>query len=522
MEQQRILIVDFGGQFVQLIARRVREAKVYCEIVPYDKAEEEVRKNPPRGIILSGGPNSVYLPDAPRLPASFFDTDIPILGLCYGAQLMAQVLGGSVNTPDRGENGRTPLMPGPRGAQPGAVYPGHLMHGIAVDSCWMTHMDFIDDIPEGFTITAHTGTCPAAVMENHAQKLYAAQFHAEVAHTPFGKDLFENFLFEICGCKPDWILSDFAREQIEAIKATVGDKKVLCALSGGVDSSVAAILTQKAIGDNLRCIFVDHGLMRKNEGDQVMDVYTNQFDLKVKRVNAQERFLAKLAGVTDPERKRKIIGEEFIRVFEEEAGKLFQECGTFDFLLQGTIYPDVVESGTSTSATIKSHHNVGGLPEDVEFTLLEPLRMLFKDEVRQVGEALGMPEGIVWRQPFPGPGLAIRCLGEVREDKLCILRDADWIFREEIAKAGLEREIWQYFAVLTDLRTVGVTGDFRTYDYVIALRAITSTDGMTADWARIPYPVLEEASKRIVNEVSGAGRVVYDITSKPPATVEWE
>ncbi len=522
MEQQKILIVDFGGQFVQLIARRVREAKVYCEIVPYDKAEEAVKKNPPKGIILSGGPNSVYLPDAPRLPASFFDTQIPILGLCYGAQLMAQVLGGSVHTPDRGENGRTPLMPGPRGAQPGAVYPGHLMHDIAVDSCWMTHMDFIDDIPEGFTITAHTGTCPAAVMENHAKKLYAAQFHPEVSHTPFGRDLFENFLFEICGCKPDWILSDFAREQIEAIKEKVGDKKVLCALSGGVDSSVAAILTQKAIGDNLRCIFVDHGLMRKNEGDQVMDVYTGQFDLKVKRVNAQERFLSKLAGVTDPERKRKIIGEEFIRVFEEEAGKLFQECGTFDFLLQGTIYPDVVESGTSTSATIKSHHNVGGLPEDVEFTLLEPLRMLFKDEVRQVGEALGMPEGIVWRQPFPGPGLAIRCLGEVREDKLCILREADWIFREEIAKAGLEREIWQYFAVLTDLRTVGVTGDFRTYDYVVALRAITSTDGMTADWARIPYSVLEEASKRIVNEVNGAGRVVYDITSKPPATVEWE
>lgn len=522
MQKKGILIVDFGGQFVQLIARRVREASVYCEIIPYEKAMEEVIKSKPEGIIISGGPNSVYLENAPTLPKEFFELGIPMLGLCYGAQLMAQVLGGTVSTPDRGENGRTPLVPGEKGSRTIDVYPGQLMEGITPDNCWMTHMDFIDQIPQGFTITAHTGTCPAAVMENPEKKLYAAQFHPEVNHTPFGKELFENFLFKICGCEPDWILSDFTASKIEEIKRIVGDKKVLCALSGGVDSSVAAILTQRAIGDNLHCIFVDHGLMRKNEGDQVMEVYTKQFSLKVERVNAQDRFLAKLAGITEPEQKRKIIGEEFIRVFEEESDKLFEQEGKFDFLLQGTIYPDVVESGTSTSATIKSHHNVGGLPEDVEFELLEPLRMLFKDEVREVGEVLGMPSEIVWRQPFPGPGLAIRCLGEIREDKLAILRDADWIFREEIAKAGLEKEIWQYFAVLPDVYTVGVTGDFRTYDNVIALRAITSTDGMTADWARISFDVLEEISKRIVNEVSGVGRIVYDITSKPPATVEWE
>ncbi|NCB42844.1 MAG: glutamine-hydrolyzing GMP synthase [Clostridia bacterium] len=522
MQKKGVLIVDFGGQFVQLIARRVREAKVYCEIVPYEKALEEAKKSKPIGIIISGGPNSVYLEGAPTLPKEFFDLGMPMLGLCYGAQLMAHVLGGTVSTPDRGENGRTPLVPGAKGSNTDGKYPGQLMEGITPDNCWMTHMDFIDQIPESFTITAHTGTCPAAVMESPKKKLYAAQFHPEVKHTPFGKELFENFLFKICGCEQDWILSDFTESKIEEIKSIVGDKKVLCALSGGVDSSVAAILTQKAIGDNLHCIFVDHGLLRKNEGDQVMDVYTKQFNLKVKRVNAAERFLGKLAGIAEPEQKRKIIGAEFIRVFEEESDKLFEQEGKFDFLLQGTIYPDVVESGTATSATIKSHHNVGGLPEDVEFELLEPLRMLFKDEVREVGEGLGMPAEIVWRQPFPGPGLAIRCLGEVREDKLSILRNADWIFREEIAKAGLEKEIWQYFAVLPDVYSVGVTGDFRTYDNVIALRAITSTDGMTADWARIPFDVLEEASKRIVNEVAGAGRIVYDITSKPPATVEWE
>ena len=514
MQYEGVLVVDFGGQYNQLIARRVREAHVYCEIVSYKNCLEKIKEARPWGIIFTGGPASVYEEGAPTLPKEIFEMGIPILGICYGAQLMAHVLGGEVVSPDYKEYGKVKLN---------ISRDSLLFRGIPSDEiCWMSHTDYIKQVPEGFVVSSNTETCPTGSMESPEKKLYAVQFHPEVHHTHFGQDLLKNFLFEICGCEKNWTMASFAKAKIQEIKETVGDKKVLCALSGGVDSSVASVLVHEAIGDNLTCIFVDHGLLRKNEGDQVMEVYGRQFNMRIIRVNAQERFLSRLAGVSDPETKRKIIGEEFIRVFEEESKKLYEELGGIDYLLQGTIYPDVVESGAGESAVIKSHHNVGGLPADMKMDLLEPLRLLFKDEVRKVGEELGIASELVWRQPFPGPGLAIRCLGEITEEKLTIIRESDYILREEVRMAGLERDIWQYFTVLPGIRSVGVMGDFRTYDYTVGIRAVTSVDGMTSDWARIPYDVLERISNRIVNEVKGVNRIVYDITSKPPSTIEWE
>ncbi|RBP44104.1 glutamine-hydrolyzing GMP synthase [Garciella nitratireducens] len=510
MEKELVLILDFGGQYNQLIARRVREAGVYSEIVPYDISMDEIKAKKPKGILFTGGPSSVYGQDAPNVDLEIFNLNIPILGICYGAQLMAYKLGGKVARPQKREYGKVELN---------LQGKSKLLEGLKDKSiCWMSHTDYIEQVPEGFIVTATTDSCPVAVMENQDKLLYGVQFHPEVEHTKKGKEILKNFLFHICKCKGNWTMSTFIEEQIEKIRDKVGNRKVLCALSGGVDSSVAAVLVHKAIGDQLTCIFVDHGLLRKDEGDQVERVFRQQFHMNFIPVNYEEHFLKKLSGIEDPEKKRKIIGNEFIRVFEKEAKKL----EGIDFLVQGTIYPDVVESGTKTAAVIKSHHNVGGLPKDLQFELIEPLRTLFKDEVRAVGEELGIPRDIVWRQPFPGPGLAIRVLGEVTKGKLEILREADAILREEIKKAGLDQEIWQYFAVLPGIRSVGVMGDERTYDYTIALRAVTSSDAMTADWARIPYDVLEKISNRIVNEVQHVNRIVYDITSKPPSTIEWE
>lgn len=510
MEKQLVLVIDFGGQYNQLIARRVRENNVYCEILPYSTSIEKIKEKNPSGIIFTGGPNSVYGDNSPRIDAEIFKLGVPILGICYGHQLIAYTLGGKVESAGIREYGKTDIK---------LSESSPLFSEIQKDQqCWMSHTDHVTEVPEGFKIIADSSVCSIGAMSNEEKNIYGVQFHPEVEHTPFGRKMLKNFLFNICKVKGDWTMFSFADEKIKQIKELVGDRKVICALSGGVDSSVAAVIVHKAIGKQLTCIFVDHGLLRKDEGDQVEKIFKKDFDMNLIRVNAKDRFLGKLKGVTEPEKKRKIIGEEFIRVFEEEANKL----GEIDFLVQGTIYPDVVESGTGTSATIKSHHNVGGLPEDIKFGLIEPLRTLFKDEVRNVGEELGIPHNLVWRQPFPGPGLAIRVLGEITEEKLSVVREADAIFRDEIAKAGLESEIWQYFACLPNIQSVGVMGDERTYCHTVALRAVNSSDGMTSDWARIPYEVLDSTSRRIVNEVKGVNRIVYDITSKPPSTIEWE
>ena len=505
-----ILILDFGGQYNQLIARRVRECNVYSEVVPFDISIEKIKEKNPKGIIFTGGPASVYGENAPRCSEGIFELGIPVLGICYGMQLMTYTLGGNVARADKREYGTTDVS---------IDNSSLLFEGFEnTNGFLMSHTDFVEKVPEGFKNIGHTTSCPNAAMENKERNLYGIQFHPEVNSSINGTQVIRNFLFNICKCSGDWIISSFVEESIAKLKEKIGDKKALCALSGGVDSSVAAVLLSRAIGKNLTCIFVDHGLLRKNEGDEVEEVFKNQ-DINFIRVNAKDRFLAKLAGVTDPERKRKIIGEEFIRVFEEEAKKI----GTVDFLVQGTIYPDVIESGLGKSSVIKSHHNVGGLPDYVDFKeIVEPLRDLFKDEVRKTGLELGMPENLVFRQPFPGPGLAIRIIGDITEDKLTILQDADYIFREEIANAGLHKNINQYFAVLTNLKSVGVMGDERTYDYTVALRAVETTDFMTGVWSKIPYEVLEKVSSRIVNEVNHVNRVVYDITSKPPATIEWE
>jgi len=498
MGRELVIVVDFGGQYNQLIARRVRENNVYCEIVPYTYSVDKIQEKNPKGIIFTGGPNSVYDNNAPKISEDIFEIGVPVLGICYGHQLICTTLGGKVESAEVREYGKTDVV---------LNNSSDLFSGIDKnESCWMSHTDFVSQPPEGFKIIGKSGESPVAAVENINKKIYGVQFHPEVEHTPFGKKMLSNFLFDICNLKGDWSMSSFVDEKIKSIKEEVGDKKVICAMSGGVDSSVAAMIVHKAVGKQLTCIFVDHGLLRKDEGDQVEDIFKKQFNMNFIRVNAEKRFLQKLKDVSDPEKKRKIIGEEFIRVFEEEAKKL----GEIGFLVQGTIYPDVVESGLGTSATIKSHHNVGGLPENMDFELVEPLRELFKDEVRAVGEELGIPHKLVWRQPFPGPGLAIRVLGDITEEKLQITRDADAIFREEIAKANLDETIWQYFACLPNIRSVGVMGDERTYCYTIALRAVISTDAMTSDWARIP------------NEVKGVNRIVYDITSKPPATIEWE
>ena len=511
MNHELVIVLDFGGQYNQLIARRVRENHVYAEVMPYDTPIEDIVAKNPKGIIFTGGPSVVYEEDAPIVDKALFEAGIPILGICYGCQMMGYVLGGEVAKADHREYGKTDVTVD----QSDVIFKDVKKDSIS----WMSHTYFISNPPEGFKVTATTETCPVAAMSNEEKKLYAVQFHPEVNHTEEGHKMLTNFLVDVCGCKQDWIMSDFAAEQIAKIKEKIGDKKVLCALSGGVDSSVAAVLIHKAVGKQLTCIFVDHGLLRKDEGDDVERIFKKEFDMNLVRVNCEDQFLDKLAGVSDPETKRKIIGEEFIRVFEAEAKKI----GTVDFLVQGTIYPDVIESGTKNAAVIKSHHNVGGLPDHVDFKeIVEPLRDLFKDEVRNVGRVLGIPEFLVARQPFPGPGLAIRVIGDITKDKLDILRDADFIFREEVQKAGIAAGLGQYFAVLTNIRSVGVMGDERTYDYTVALRSVDTSDFMTADWSRIPHEVLAKVSNRIVNEVAHVNRICYDITSKPPATIEWE
>jgi len=508
--QEMVVVLDFGAQYSQLIARRVRECQVFCEVLPYNTPLEELRRRSPRGIIFSGGPASVYGDGAPHSDPHILELGVPVLGICYGMQLISYQLGGDVRRADKREYGYADLN-----IREG----GGLLDGLGPSTqVWMSHGDSVLAAPQGFRILGSTDNTSTAAIADLDRRLFGVQFHPEVVHTPRGRELIQNFLYKVCGCSPNWTPASFVEESVAAIRRQVGGEKVLCALSGGVDSSVAAVLVHRAVGDQLTCVFVDHGLLRQGEAEQVVQTFRERYRINLVHVDARRRFLTLLDGVTDPEAKRKIVGREFIRVFEDEARKL----GEIDYLVQGTLYPDVIESGTATAAVIKSHHNVGGLPPDLKFKLLEPLRDLFKDEVRRVGRELGLPEEMVWRQPFPGPGLAIRCLGPVTEERLDILRRADAIVTGEIQKAGLGREVWQYFAVLTNQQSVGVMGDERTYAYTAVVRAVTSEDGMTADWARLPADLLARISARMINEVPHINRVVYDITSKPPGTIEWE